>query len=383
MKSKSKIILIVLILSILIINNSSFAQTKQAIPTGYKVKPFPQYKIVQITDNVEDEINPDVNIHGHVVWQYFDNNDWEILYYDGTGITQLTHDDWDDQYPQISDNGHIVWHKGELNYDDEIWLYDGNTINKITNTTHRKGAPKINKHGHFVWRENNLAKPQIMLYDGAIHQISTSIDHLNNYPQISDSGNITWQGNLYGGENEIFLYDGTVNQLTNDTAPDVNPQVSNDGYVTWRKGDADRHIMQYDGVSVTQISDPLSSHNVWPQINNNNHIAWTGRASGSTKTSVFLFDGSTKTQIVVDPQESAIGPVSLNNKNHIAFANNTYDNDWEMFLYKNGKILQITDNYDMDDEAPILSDSGYITWIVDEYPDGEIFLAVPQPMFYK
>lgn len=54
-------------------------------------------------NNMEPKVSPD-----GIVWQAWDGNDWEIMYFDGTYTDQITDNDAQDVTPVIRD-GYIVW----------------------------------------------------------------------------------------------------------------------------------------------------------------------------------------------------------------------------------------------------------------------------------
>ena len=50
-----------------------------------------------------------INNSGQVVWEAFDDHDYEIFLYDGSKIIQLTDNERNDRKPHINDNGQVVW----------------------------------------------------------------------------------------------------------------------------------------------------------------------------------------------------------------------------------------------------------------------------------
>ncbi|MCD5381113.1 MAG: hypothetical protein LR008_00885 [Candidatus Pacebacteria bacterium] len=61
----------------------------------------------QLTFSRTNNMEPAVTIDG-VVWQAWDNNDWEIMYYDGTYTDQLTSNNVQDLAPVMEDD-YIIW----------------------------------------------------------------------------------------------------------------------------------------------------------------------------------------------------------------------------------------------------------------------------------
>lgn len=61
----------------------------------------------QLTFSRTNNMEPSVSVSG-VVWQAWDNNDWEVMYYDGTYSEQLTNNDTQDVAPVMQDE-YIIW----------------------------------------------------------------------------------------------------------------------------------------------------------------------------------------------------------------------------------------------------------------------------------
>lgn len=109
--------------------------------------------------------DPHISDNGEVVWMdsaAADGNDTEIFLYDGTTTTQLTHNNDDDLNPQINASGEVVWARshelirtamGSL-YSDKIVLYDGMETTELATTygsSFQSRAPKIGADGTVVW----------------------------------------------------------------------------------------------------------------------------------------------------------------------------------------------------------------------------------------
>jgi Tol biopolymer transport system component len=90
------------------------------------------YITTKLTNNAFDDVDPQINARGDVVWYGHDGKDSEIfLFESSTGtITRLTDNASDYSYLQISANGDVVW-QGFGGADYEIFLFDssaGTTI---------------------------------------------------------------------------------------------------------------------------------------------------------------------------------------------------------------------------------------------------------------
>ncbi len=79
-------------------------------------------EISPLTENLFEDICPQINDNGYVVWVGFDGEDNEIFLHDGTTATQLTNNSYEDTLPQINAGGYVVW-VGFDGEDNEIFLY--------------------------------------------------------------------------------------------------------------------------------------------------------------------------------------------------------------------------------------------------------------------
>jgi Tol biopolymer transport system component len=196
---------------------------------------------IQFTDNGVEDIRPDINDSGDIVWAQFDGNDLEIMLYDAgtTSTTQLTDNDYDDEIPRINDTGDVVWfaRDGGAESDYEIFLYTGTLpAAQLTDNDYDDWYYEINNAGVVVWQgwvtESNA---EVFLYDGTLPaQRITDNDINDRYPKLNDDGVVVWYGEGEDAIGEIYGYDGTtVRQLTDNSYDDENPKISNDGTIAW------------------------------------------------------------------------------------------------------------------------------------------------------
>lgn len=68
---------------------------------------IPSAEEKQLTFSRTNNMEPSVSIAG-VVWQAWDNNDWEVMYYDGTYTDQLTNNATQDVAPVLQEE-YIIW----------------------------------------------------------------------------------------------------------------------------------------------------------------------------------------------------------------------------------------------------------------------------------
>jgi hypothetical protein len=109
---------------------------------------------------------------------------------------------------------------------------------------------------------------------------------------MNGTGWVVWAG-LRGFDTEIFCYNGTsTTQLTNNTLPEMVPQVNNSGWVVWEMDDgSDTEVFVHDGVSSTQITDNAHDDKV-PQINNSGWIVWEANDGSDDEIFIAAPDGS-------------------------------------------------------------------------------------------
>ncbi len=380
------------------------------------------WKTSQLTANGFDDILPQVNNNGSVVWQGQGSkdtedtahDDWEIFYYfynslseNGT-IYQVTRNSYHDEAPQINARDEFIW-EGYINSVNEIFHWKEDITKQITTNTYYNAEPQINDSGYIAWSgipdddvSSTDSKEVYVLY-GDSHQFSferkeligdeTSNDYIQDSgisiddttivswrrddladskiitsnlvdggfflerssPYIQNNkmnvqGHIVWQGRESNeADYEIFYWDGEsddVIQLTDNDYDDVNPEISDNGIVTWvGKGNLDgndtkdREIFYWDGSTVKQLTHN-NYHDEEPRINNYGDIIWEGEGN---------LDGE-------DPSD-----------------------DLEIFLYKDNEVTQITNN-SCDDEHADLSDESHLVWagnvkVGNDCGTREIFLA--------
>ena len=327
--------------------------------------------IYPITDNSYDDLYPQINDNGYVVWQEWDGSDWEIFLYNGTTITQLTNNSYDDGYPQINKSGYVVWQEWD-GEDYEIFLYDGTTTKQITHNSYDDGYPQINKNGYVVWQEWDGSDSEIFLYNGTTTIQLTNNSYGDYYPQISDNGYVVWSG-YDGSDYEIFLYNGTTTtQLTNNSYDDGYPQINNNGYVVWQGwDDSDLEIFLYDGTTTTQLTNN-SDGDYGPQINDNGYVVWQGYDGSDYE--IFLYDGNTTIQLTNNSDADHLP--QINDNGYVVWTG--YDgSDYEIFVYNGTTTIQLTNNSYDDYDAPQINDNGHVVWAGYDGSDDEIFFYSP------
>ncbi|MEK7462631.1 MAG: hypothetical protein AAB618_03580 [Patescibacteria group bacterium] len=91
----------------------------------------------QLTFSKTNNMEPKVSDAG-IVWQAWDNNDWEVMYFDGVYTEQLTNNEGQDVAPVIQD-GYVLWSVLGLE-DQEARVYSLDTKETTSITGHDGGS---------------------------------------------------------------------------------------------------------------------------------------------------------------------------------------------------------------------------------------------------
>jgi beta propeller repeat protein len=194
---KSKLIVVLVILSTAILGFSFVAQAEQ------------------ITNNLCEDTSPYIK-GNYLVWQGFVAGDWEVFLYNiATKETiPITNNDYGDVSPQ-TDGDYVIW-LGFSNSGGEIFLYDisNSTTTQITTDTNVDSPPQI-ANGIVVWAAQQVTTSvepgDLFLYRTGTQQteqLTFNVSDGNSddsSPGINDV-NVVWtQKN--GSNTTLFLYD--------------------------------------------------------------------------------------------------------------------------------------------------------------------------------
>ncbi len=94
-------------------------------------------KETQLTFSKTNNMEPKVSDAG-IVWQAWDNNDWEVMYFDGAYTEQLTNNEGQDVAPVMQD-GYVLWSVLGIE-DQEARVYSLDTKETITISGHDGGS---------------------------------------------------------------------------------------------------------------------------------------------------------------------------------------------------------------------------------------------------
>lgn len=289
------------------------------------------FDIMQLTDNTTDDSWPAVS-GSNVVWQYFDGNDDEIQFYNGTTTVDLTNNSDYDQFADI-DGSNVVWKRTEPSCagcsGEEIFFYNGVSEIQVTDNIAPDRAPRVSG-SDVVWSGCQGAS----------------------FPQAACTG----------GDFDILLWDGSTTDLTLNATNDYDPDID-DSKAVWTNGGA---VFLWDGLTTTQIA----ADGRRPRISGDN-VVWY---AGAWPYEIFFYDGVTTTQITSNTTADVYPAISGS-----TIAWQCDDGDDEICYWRDGEgITQITVNAN-DDFSPSISGS-VVVWAGFDGSDTEIFMTdVPEP----
>jgi beta propeller repeat protein len=279
---KSKLILVLVILSTVTLGSTILSQAGQITSNAYEdTSPYIKgnylvwqgfvdgdwdiflYNIasgetIQITNNDYGDVSPQTDGH-YVAWLGFSNPGGEIFLYDiaTQTTTQITTDTNVDSPPQIA-NGVVVWAAQELTTSVEpgdIFLYRTGTqqTEQLTNNALDDSSPGIN-NVHVVWTQKNGSNTTLFLYDlpsGPSYQAPGGFVWQDS-PQTD--GNLSVYSRVVGNDREIFVRNTrhtgpkSSEQLTDNAMVDKYPRISGNS-VAWVGGEdqaSEIFLVSYD-----------------------------------------------------------------------------------------------------------------------------------------
>ncbi len=351
-------------------------------------------------DDYNDEF-PQINGSGQVVWQGCDSGwpstcqggDYEIYFWDGTGVTKITDNDYNDRHPRINDNGWIVWEaEPGSDHEYEIFIYDGTGTIQLTDNANEDLLPQINNNGWVTWMacDGNHCTHEdayrIFLYDGSgTSQLTDNAydccSSKRHGPRMNNIGEVVW---VEHGDTapEIWLYDGANTiQLSDNDYGDYDPEINNNGQVIWRGGG----IWLYDGSSSEEISNTGSGH----QISDNGEVVWYDyETTVGDDTEIFLYDGATTTQLTHNNDDDTVPHINATGEvvwtgSHLFFETDmgAFSRD-TIFLYDGTETTGLATTYGsaFPSRAPKIGGDGTVVWSGKYYlPEygSDIYLVVP------
>ena len=269
--------------------------------------------LFKLTDSDKNNERPFIG-GKKIVWEHFDGKDREIWWSNLDSVFPLTSNLLEDRNPW-TDGTSIVW-QGYDGKDYEIFRWDGSSTTQITVNSRNDYHPHISGE-LVVWRGFDGNDYDIYLHKGGVIYDLSKNDTDDGIPYI-DGKNIVW-ATFDGNDYEVVLWkDEEVKQLTDNDVSDLDP-ITENGKVVWRRYDGhDYEIAFYTGVVVTQLTN--DNNEKGPPDLSNGRVVWAAKGAGPL-------------------------------------------DDWEIFTYKAGKIVQLTAN-SIQDVAPVVLDDR-IVWRCD------------------
>ena len=135
-------------------------------------------------------------------------------------------------------------------------------------------------------------------------------------------------------------------------------------------------IFLYDGTSTTQLSNDPNIDNYQPDMNNNGDVVWTGvtppGVTPEAPTShIFLYDGTSTTQLSNNPYINNESP-QINDNGYVVWWGFDESGAALIFLYDGTSTTQLTtNNFSL---FPQINDNGWVVWTEFDGWDCHIFL---------
>ncbi len=198
-------------------------------------------------------------------------------------------------------------------------------------------------------------------------------------PQMSGQY-IVWYGDGFAGFNDIELYDGSGHITSfSDYGNDwyfVEPQVNSHGDVVWlgqkriisetyspKPVVTEQQIFLYHNGSLVYYDQlTFSFYNYCPQINDNRQVAYVSyeKTEDERYYTVYLYTIGTDDPVAIYSTDYAITNLHLNINGEMVWqGSDGYDQ--EIYLYTNGKVINLSDN-DYEDTNPQINDSGHVVY---------------------
>ena len=338
------------------------------------------YTSTKITNNSYDDVDPQVNDIGQIVWSGGFPGQHDIYFYDGTKTTKITSNGLHNITPSLNNLGHIVWSAKGSNDDYEIYFYTGSATIKVTDNYTDDIFPRINNKDQIVWHGNDETTGYIYVYDNGSIKIVAHNCYYHEY-QLNDNGQIVWSG--FEGNYNIFLYDNGVTQyITRDSYENRHPQINDIGQIVWQRrlSTDDYNISLYDNGIITRITNS-NYNNFDPLINNNGQIVWFGEETWPDSTIFSLANGILSR--IATGVSWDYDWLRMNDKGQVvwqAFPGGTLTNGQQIFIYDGINVTQLTSapGHGYYVWNPQLNNAGQIVCHEWDGFDWEIFLYSPQ-----
>lgn len=278
--------------------------------SDFELYAFRDNVTLRLTDNQVDDLWPSVG-GNLVVWETSVGSDRDIALFQGTTATVLTNNTLEDRGPS-TDGERVVWYAYD-GQDYEIMFWDGMGTFQVTNNNKNDYHPSL-AGSIVVWRGFDGADFEVYSYQNG--QISNLSKNETDDGIPSTDGEKVAFSHFDGNDYEIARWEmGQTTVLTDSPRDDLDP-VQKDGKTVWRRDDGhDFEIAVYEDHRSVQLTDDDLEKG--PPDTDSGRVVWAARESG--------FD------------------------------------DWEIYTYKGGKIVRVTDNEEQDTGPAVFGDT--IAWV--------------------
>jgi|GEM_PF-1500589 len=360
--------------------------------------------VKQLTDNDVDDITPDI-YHGNIVWVHDStaNGQGEIMLYDfyNNTTTQISPGGGIHNTPHIYEN-EVAWIGYGWGSTNPVYYYDGSTTQQVAPANRGRYSMEISQGG-IIWRAYWSAGGEydtilVEYYEpvaDTIYTIDVFKDWYGRYFGRSDiDGNeIVWEHNDYpADEHEIYYYDGTVQNFSNDVSTDDwTPDISN-GQIAWSKGwwgyPTYGSLWFYDGANKRELEftyEPVQ----YPYLHNGS-IIWFDEPGAFTRR-LALYDGRNVTELMQRPEGLSFysyGSPSIHN-NQVAWLRLVHETTQAPFIgyynvsfYDGEEVIHLTvDTLGTGDSYRTEVHDGFVVFDAWDGNDYEIYLYIGDTLF--
>ena len=273
-------------------------------------------EVIRLTNNGYMDILPAVN-GNDVVWQGYQDGDWEIFLYDiaAAQTIQISNNDYDDIAAR-TDGNHVVW-LGMNDRGGNIFMYDitSGQITQVTDNGKIKSWPQISD-GRIVWAAQEVTESvlpgEIELYtiaDGTITSISAPVDPdgiLDDNTPVIGNNKVVWtQAGVDNIVTTLFVHDlitGATYPAPDGFTMDFGPTQSGNLSITTRFDGNDREIfLQHLRFRRNEQITDNSVEETHPAIHGN-HLAWVSGQGVAQE----IYLGITRSLFIVAPGDGLI-----------------------------------------------------------------------------
>ncbi|MFM6006269.1 MAG: bluetail domain-containing putative surface protein [Sphaerospermopsis kisseleviana] len=254
----------------------------------------------KLTNNSNNDYAPQIS-GSNIVWYSNDGTDVEIFRRNGTTTTQLTNNSFDEFDLKLS-GIYAVWAGWDGN-DYEIYLNNGTTTTQLTNNTTDDYSPVIsaNKVAWFNW--NGTAENLFFNNGTTTTQLTNNAEVYN--PQVS--GDKVVYAKYNGTNYSLHLYNRSTNTTTQlasqllislDDLPNLPFQIDGN-WVVWAENSG--VLKLNNGTSTITLSSSISDYYYPGNFTvANNKVAWVDNPNSGSGSNIFVYDGTTTTQVTAD-----------------------------------------------------------------------------------